>query len=295
MSSNAQASRGTITYTYDASDRTLTHAVSGGPTTTYTYYPDGSLDTIQWTPVTGQFKYAYTLTGQYGSITFPNGQMRSYSFDDQGRLTQLANTHPIAGNLATYAYAYDLNNATGAYTTLGQRTSMTADVPAQSLSSALTKYYYDNRYQLTRSDYPSVAPFNGEIHSWTYDAIGNRITNTVNGTTTNYSYQRLGTNPNNWQRITSDGTNGYTYDANGNTIARGGSTFGWDYENRTTSIAGGATGTYTYDYSGQRSSKTASGTVTSYMYNGLNLIIFSAQELTSHWRAATARPSCSMG
>src|SRR6266542_3239984 len=200
------------------------------------------------------------------------GQMRSYSYDDQERLTQFANAHPTAGNLATYEYGYDLNNATGAYNMLGQRTSMTADVPGQSLSSALTKYYYDNLYQFTRADYPTAAPFSGEVHSWTYDAIGNRLTNTVNGATSSYTYQKLGTNPNNWQRLNSDGINSYTYDPNGNTATRTGYTLGWDYENRMASITGGATATYTYDYSGRRSGKTISGTTTTDLYDGLNLI-----------------------
>ena len=198
--------------------------------------------------------------------------MRSYSYDDQERLTQFANAHPTAGNLATYGYGYDLNNGTGAYTMLGQRTSMTADVPGQSLCSALTKYYYDNLYQFTRADYPTAAPFSGEVHSWTYDAIGNRLTNTINGATGSYTYQKLGTNPNNWQRLNSDGINSYTYDPNGNTATRTGYTLGWDYENRMASITGGATATYTYDYSGRRSGKTISGATTTDLYDGLNLI-----------------------
>jgi RHS repeat-associated protein len=272
VSSNTQASRGTIGYTYDAADRTASYAITGGPTTTYAYYPDGSLNTIQWTPITGQFKYAYTLTGQYGTVTFPNGQTRTYSYDDQGRLTQLANAHPTAGNLATYAYGYDLNNSTGGYTMLGQRTNMTATVPAQSFSSALTNYYYDNLYQLTRVDYPNAAPFNAEIDSWTYDAIGNRLTNTVNGATTSYTYQKIGTNPNNWQRLTSDGIAAYTYESNGSTATKTAFTFGWDYENRMTNITGTPNATYGYDYSGRRESKTVNGTVTSYLYDGLNLI-----------------------
>ncbi len=213
---------------------------------------------------------------------FPNGQTRSYSYDDQGRLLQLANAHPTTGNLATYAYGYDLNNATSAYTMLGQRTSLTATVPAQSFSSALTKYYYDNLYQLTRVDYPSAAPFNGEVHSWTYDAIGNRLTNTVNAVTQNYTYQKIGTNPNNWQRLTSDGTNSNTYDANGNTATRTGYTFGWDYENRMNSITGTPSATYGYDYSGRRSSKTVSAAATSYLYNGLNLVSETAGATTTY-------------
>jgi RHS repeat-associated protein len=272
VSSNTQASRGTIGFSYDGADRTASYAITGGPTATYAYYPDGTLNTIQWTPITGQFKYAYTLTGQYGTVTFPNAQTRTYSYDDQGRLLQLANAHPTAGNLATYAYGYDLNNSTGGYTMLGQRTSMTATVPAQSFSSAFTKYYYDNLYQLTRVDYPNAAPFNAEIDSWAYDAIGNRLTNTVNGATTSYTYQKIGTNPNNWQRLTSDGANTYTYDPNGNTLTRTGYTFGWDYENRMAGITGAPNASYAYDYSGRRGAKTVSGTSTTYLYDGLNLV-----------------------
>jgi RHS repeat-associated protein len=282
VASNAQASRGTIGYTYDAADRTTSHTITAGPTASYTFYPDGSLNTIQWTPITGQFKYAYTLSGKYGTVTFPNGQTRTYSYDDQGRLLQLANAHPTVGNLATYAYGYDLNNSTGSYTMLGQRTGMTATVPAQSFSSALTGYYYDNVYQLTRVDYPNVAPFNAEIDSWTYDAIGNRLTNTVNGATTNYTYQKIGTNPNNWQRLTSDGTSAYTYDANGSTATKTGSTFGWDYENRMTSISGTPNASYGYDYSGRRGSKTVAGTATSYLYDGLNLVSETSGSTTYH-------------
>src|ERR1700730_774399 len=149
---------------------------------------------------------------------------------------------------------------------------MTDTGPAQSLSSALTKYYYDNLYQLSRADYPNGPPFNGEVHSWTYDAIGNRQTNTVNSVTQNYTYQKLGASPNNWQWLTSDGTNAYTYDANGNTASRTGYSFGWDYENRLSSIGGASNASYTYDYSGRRSSKTVSGVATNYMYDGLDLV-----------------------
>jgi len=130
--------------------------------------------------------------------------------------------------------------------------------------------------------YPAAAPFNGEVHSWSYDAIGNRLTNTVNSTTATYTYQKLGTNPNNWQRLVSDGTNSYSYDANGNTVTRTGYTFGWDYENRMTTITGTPNATYTYDYSGRRSSKTVSGSATAYLYDGLNLVTETAGATTTY-------------
>jgi hypothetical protein len=98
----------------------------------------------------------------------------------------------------------------------GQRSSMNATVPAQSFNNHQSKYYYDANYQLNRADYPNVAPFNAEIDSWTYDAIGNRLTNTVNGNTANYTYFKNGSNPLNGQRLQSDGNNTYAYDNNGN-------------------------------------------------------------------------------
>lgn len=136
----------------------------------------------------------------------------------------------------------------------------------------MTQYRYDGNYQLLHAGYPGAAPYNGEVHSWTYDAIGNRLTSTANGATTVNTYQKVGKNPNNWQRLLNDGANAYTYDNNGNTLTQGANTYGWDYENRMTSIAGPATATYRYDYQGRRTSKTVAGVTTTYLYNGMNLI-----------------------
>jgi RHS repeat-associated protein len=271
VETNVQGPRGTLTYQYNPDDTVLSFSVQGGPTTSYTYYASGALDTVAWTPVSGFFKYTYTLNGQYQTITMPNGQSRNYAYDDQGRLLQLANLHPSAGNLATYGYSYDLNNATGQYTRLGQRVSMTADVPSQGFTGAVTAYNYDQDYQLIQASYPNAAPFRGEIDSWQYDAIGNRTT--ANGQA--YTYLKNGGNPTNGQRLSSDGQNTYTYDANGATLTKSGSsnyTFGWDLENRLTSISGSVTASYAYDYQRRRTNKTVSAAAISYLYNGVNLV-----------------------
>ncbi len=123
-----------------------------------------------------------------------------------------------------------------------------------------------------RIHYPSGSPFNGEQHSWTYDAIGNRLTSTVNGVTQSYAYQKLGSNPSNWQRLASDGTSSYTYDSNGNTTTRGSDSFGWNFDNRISTTAGSSNSSYVYDYLGRRSSKTVNAVSTNYLYNGLNIV-----------------------
>lgn len=83
VQSKTEGTRGTVAYTYTPDDRPATMTISGGLTTTYAYYGDGSLDSIDWSPVTGKFKHAFTLAGQYQTIAFPNGQTRSYGNDDQ--------------------------------------------------------------------------------------------------------------------------------------------------------------------------------------------------------------------
>lgn len=131
-------------------------------------------------------------------------------------------------------------------------------------------------YQLTKTTYPNVAPFNGEVHSWAYDGIGNRLTNTVNATTQNYTYQRIGANPLNWQRLLNDGSNAFTYQLSGSVATQsgpGGSfTFGWNYFDQLTSITGGVTASYGYDHQGRRTFKTVTGATTRYLYDGLNLV-----------------------
>jgi RHS repeat-associated protein len=274
VASNTQGPRGTLNYSYTPDDRVQTMAVSSGPTQTYAYYPDGSLNTIQWSVVGGSFKYTYTPTGQYQEITFPSGQKRSYAYDDQGRLTQLANTLS-ATNLATFTYGYDHDWTSGSDTMLGQRTSMTANVPAQGLNAAESKYTYDPLYQLVKAQYPA-AVFGGEAHEWTYDALGNRLSSKLNGTGPSYTYLKNGTNPLNGQRLSSDGVNAYTYDPNGSQLTRtgpgGNFGFGYDTDNRLTSIAGSETATYAYDYQGRRILKTEAGVTTTYLYDGLNPI-----------------------
>ncbi len=281
VTSETQGTRGTLTFTYTPGDKRASYAVVGGASVGYTYYSDGTLDTTQWSRVAGAFKHTYDMNGRIASITFPNGQHRDYTYDAQGRLLQLANVHPAAGNLATYAYGYDVDNSTGSPGALGQRTSAAASVPSQGFAGAVTKYYYDRAYELTGADYPSAAPFNSEVDRWTYDAIGNRATATMNGVVSTYSYAKNGANPLSGQRLTSDGTNTYAYDANGSIITKvspgGQLNATWDVEKRLIALSGTASASYGYDYRGRRVTKAAGSTV-SYVYLDAQLVASTAGE-----------------
>jgi RHS repeat-associated protein len=143
------------------------------------------------------------------------------------------------------------------------------------MTSALgtTTYAYDNNYQLTGATYPNVAPFNGEVHSWTYDNLGNRLTNTIDATTQNYTYYKNGSNPLNGQRLQSDGSKNYSYNFNGNLTSDATNTYTWDFLDRLKTITGpGMSATYNYDYMGRRTQKTVNGVTTTFLYDGADLI-----------------------
>ncbi len=100
-------------------------------------------------------------------------------------------------------------------------------------------YTLDALNRLTNVTYP-----NGDVVGYTYDANGNRLTKTFNGTPTNYTYDTA-------DQLTSDGSLTYTYDANGNMTAAGADTFTWDYANRMSgATVGGTASTSAYDANG---------------------------------------------
>jgi RHS repeat-associated protein len=295
-------SAGDTQFTYDSSWRRITETITAGEKTTYTYVlppgtnPGGSLISTykvepptgaSWTPQTvtyvydtsglgrvaglnwnwlsGGFAFNYTPNGQYSQILYPNGQRRNFSYDNQGRLTNVANLDPAGAPLASFDYGYDHDWGTGADTMLGQRTSVTVGGSA-GLTPGMTKYRYDALYQLARADYP-----NGTYDTWTYDAIGNRI-NWGGSRFLNYTYYKNGANPNNGQRMRNDGQGpfDFTYDSNGNiTKDSRGIPFTWDSVNR---LTGSTNTSFAYDYLSRRRTMTASGSTTRYISVGMHTV-----------------------
>jgi len=200
---------------------------------------DRSGNTTRWT---------YQPNGWLQSRTLANGVTATYTHDAQGRLTNLANTQSN-GTLSTFTVP-----ATGGYDGVGNRLSVTANIPGASMGySGTTSYQYDhgqtataalNRSQLTGEANPRATS------TYAYDGgIG-----TGPGNPTTFRGQANSFNPDN-QRTTNS-----SYDGNGNTV---GFFDQYDPENRPTDYGNGRE-TYSYYGDGLRAQK--SGTY--YLYDG---------------------------
>ncbi len=108
--------------------------------------------------------------------------------------------------------------------------------PTRNILMRIVAYTYDATGQLTAANYGDP----GNDESYSYDANGNRTV-----ATTFYGSQTFAVDDN---RITSDGTNTYTYDNEGNLLSDGVHTYTYDFRNRLIGVSvSGYSVTYNYD------------------------------------------------
>ncbi|QJB44053.1 putative Ig domain-containing protein [Dolichospermum flos-aquae] len=250
-----------LTYTYNADGQRTKLVSQDGYTVNYSYDTVGRLKTL--TDGTGQsiISYDYDSAGRLTKETNGNGTYTTYQYDLQSQLTQLINYKADNTVNSKFEYAYD---------NLGRRNSMTT-------LEGIFQYGYDATGQLTSV----VTPTNRTIN-YQYDAAGNRIGVTDNGTTTNYD-------TNNLNQYTNVGNAVYSYDTDGNLISKteGGqtSTYAYNVENRLTKVVTSqGTWEYQYDGLGNRVATVLNGQRTEYLldpfgfgdivgeYNGSTLV-----------------------
>lgn len=114
-------------------------------------------------------------------------------------------------------------------------------------------YDYDPLYRLTAADYDD-----GTFFHYTYDPVGNRLTEVTQLGTSNYVYDIA-------NRLTFVGGVTYTWDPRGNLLNDGVSTYTYDRANRlVTAAQGGTTYTFAYNGLGDRLRQTVNGAPTNY-------------------------------
>ena len=297
----------TTSYTYTHANRlaTISYGDATTPDVAYTY--DGVGNPLTMTDGTGTTHYTYNLAGwpthvvdgagqdvRYGydpagnatTITYPNGQMLTRSFDAEERLASITDW-----NSATTSFAYSPDNTLKTITypnSVIETRSYNRDDAVSQVSDTLggptlASYAYtlDNNQNLsaiagsganpgptvsaTHNSLQQLASYNGTANlaydpagnitkldtgrSFTYDNANELSTSVAGGVTTTYGFNDRGLR-------TSSST------------AAGSQTYGYDQANRLTRYTNPATtATYTFDGNGLRTSKTVNGTTTGYTWD----------------------------
>ena len=192
---------GTVSYSYDAIGRQTGMTVTGRSPVTYTYDNDNRITGIS--QGSSSVSYAYDAAHRRTSLTLPNGLVTEFAYDAASNLTSItykqgtttlgdlsyeydANQRRtrIGGSFSRTALPATLNSATfDAANQMTQRASatLTYDLNGNLLSDGVNTYTWNARNQLT-------AISGGVSANFSYDALGRRISKTVNSQTIDYLY-----------------------------------------------------------------------------------------------------------
>ena len=304
----------TETFTYDEGTfgkGRLTRVNDATGQTSYTYAADGQIAqqvnilngntfTTTWT---------YNTKGQLSSMSYPNGTVLNYSYDTVGRLANVGSNIAGWATIASgflyqpatderYAWRYG-NGLSTIYTkdTDGRLTQLVAgsalgltygwnntntlasisDVVVPINNSSLTYTAVDRLSGVTRS---------GDNQSFSTDSLGNRSAQTRAGLPYTYT---LGTTNNRVSAVSGTVSRTYSYDAVGNLVAETGPGvnrgFQYDAFGRTSAFLqnGSTVASYANNALNQRTTKTASGATTYFIYGpGGELLLESGQQVTAY-------------
>lgn len=251
---------GAVSYTYDSAGQRRSLRYPGGQVLNYHYDWAGRLVEVQGALL--GVSYGYNALGQPLTVTVANGASTYYTYDTAHRLIGLASVSGVRP-LARYVYTLD---------EVGNRLSVVEHlegVPQPPLAPAphrlylplvlrlsgppTVQYTYDELHRLTKAQYAT-----GAVFSYTYDAVGNRLSQQTPLTSVTYLYD-------NANRLASANGQTYTWDNNGNLLSDGGSTHSYDAANRLiTTTQGANVFGFSYNGLGDRVRQTANGTPTVY-------------------------------
>ncbi|MGH7962952.1 MAG: DUF6531 domain-containing protein, partial [Candidatus Binatia bacterium] len=192
-----------VYYTYDKAGRrkSMVQTITGQ---TLNYHYDNADRLTSLTQGASMVSFGYDDANRRTMLTLPNGVRLDYAYDNASRLTGL--TYKLgATTLGNLSYGYDAN---------GQRTNVGGSFARTNLPAPVSAATYDlaNR-MLTFDGFPLTSDFNGNLlsldgdtYTWnvrnqltgiagaglsasfSYDALGRRLTKTVNGQGRTFAY-----------------------------------------------------------------------------------------------------------
>jgi RHS repeat-associated protein len=223
-------------YTYDQNGNLKTMTYPSGRVITYNLSNDKVIGVLN-NAANLATNINYKPFGGMSSLTYGNGILGTIGYDNQYRVASIT-----AGTVMNLSYSqHDANGNIMAITNVID--------PTKNKS-----FTYDS---LDRLSTATASGLWGSL-SWTYDGVGNRLTE---GSTV-YSYTP-GTN-----KLSGVGGSTYNYDSDGNTTSDG--TRGYTYNQNQRliqAVNGASTANYTYNGNGQRVKKVVNGVTTIFHYS----------------------------
>jgi RHS repeat-associated protein len=206
-------SQGTVDYQYDVLGRRTLMRVNGQAPVTYQY--DAASRLTQVAQGTQAVSIGYDAAGRKTSLAYSNGVVTTYAYDSASRLTGILHQGPL-GVIESVSYGYD---AAGSPISLTRSNGTASNLPTAVLAAydaaneqikfgqplpavpnleydangnlerekdgtgvVARQYVWDARDRLAGISGPGVSS------SFAYDALGRRISKTVNGVTTHFLY-----------------------------------------------------------------------------------------------------------
>jgi len=270
VTSDSSGTSKTTTYDYDSMGRLSKETQTSGATLEYGYDNAGNLTTLKVTNTQGEVDtttYTYDKLNRLSSVSSNAGEVTSYRYDAVGNQSEISYSN---GNKADYGYdalnrltsithknAQDTTLASFTYTLspMGERTQIAEP-------NRTSSYRYDDLGRLVEESISDAK--NGDYTaSYTYDKVSNRVASTIDGVSTNYSYDEN-------DRLTEQGGTSYSYDDNGNTLTEtlDGETTTYTYNSRNQlvkTVTPTQTISYSYNSNGIRTSKTVQNVTTNYL------------------------------
>ena len=272
---------GTVSYTYTADGKLSTVTDSTG-TTSFTYnsmdgltrvdYPDGNYVSYKYdksnrlTKVStafGDTAYQYDALDRITRVVDRNGYATVYEYDANGNRTAVKYANGL-----TVSYEYDKLNRLICEETVDSDSNIVVKyiytlgasgerIKVEELDRTV-EYTYDELYRLTSETITKGKKVT--TYTYAYDSVSNRTLKTVNGVETVYTYNAL-------NQLISENDTTYEYDNAGNLVRVVGAgktaLYVYNADNKLVkaTVQQGnnvVVETYTYDYAGNRTSKTTS-------------------------------------
>lgn len=195
--------QGIVEYTYDTVGRRSTMTANGQEPVTYGYDPASRLTQVGQS---GKIVVLdYDSTGRRKSLTYPNGTSTVYSYDSASHVLNVSHQGPTSALIVGLTYSYDnagnpitLTRSNGPASLLPDPVQASYDAANEQIQFNGAAVIYDENGSLTfdgthnyewdaRNRLQTFADANSSAN-FSYDALGRRISRSINGLTTVYQY-----------------------------------------------------------------------------------------------------------